>query len=96
MPPQCQQPGGVHELGSNRHGYRVCKHCYVSAQTITSGTRAPCAGDWRVVCHDVCPIGPSDPIPETLKEYALEVYNDHQIRAVELDGAPHDCEVIQL
>lgn len=101
--PECQRPGGVHELGRARSGYKKCKHCYTSAQTITSTTRSPCKGDWRVICRgpkgtdsEVCPIGPSDPIPEVLKGYALDLYSEHQRRAVEIDGTTHDCEVIQL
>lgn len=101
--PECRQPGGVHEVGRNRQGYRVCKHCYVSVQTIASGTRSACAGDWRVVCFGpkesddtACPIGPSDPIPEALKQFALDLYSEHQRTAVEIDGTTHDCKVIQL
>ena len=99
--PDCQRGVSAHEVGRNRAGHKVCKHCYTSLQTITSGSRSPVAGDLRVVCDGidgdgVCSIGPSEPIPPALEDHALGLYNAHQREAVERDGQPHDAEVITL
>lgn len=99
--PECQRPGGVHEVGRNHRGIYKCKHCYTSLQSISVHPRSPCSGDYRVVCDGidgdgVCSIGPSRPVAPVHKELAIEWYSEHQREAVRRDGTTHDAKVIQL
>lgn len=95
-------PGECELIWDKETLLRRCRKCgYPSQALVDEGSRHPMPGDYRLVCYgplddesEVCPIGPGEATPH--KSTAIEDMNDHQRKAVEVDGEPHDVEVIRF